>query len=124
MMEEIYKENILDHYKNPRNKGRLRDFDFEGSARNTSCGDTATVFVSLKDDVVSKASFEGDGCAISQAGASMLTEKIKGMKTENLKLLSPGDIYNMLGVKINPGRVGCALLAYQALEEALKNAKP
>ncbi len=120
MEEEIYKENILDHYKNPRNKGGLKDFDLKGSARNTSCGDTATIFIKLKDGAVSEVSFEGDGCAISQAGASMLTEKLKGMKAENLKLLSPGDVYNLLGIKISPGRTGCALLSYEALEDALK----
>lgn len=120
MEEEIYKQNILDHYKNPRNKGKLDSFDMKGSARNTSCGDTAEIFLKLKDGIVSEASFEGDGCAISQAGASMLTEKLRGMKSEELKLLSPGDMYNMLGVKISPGRSGCALLSYQALEDALK----
>lgn len=120
MEEEVYKQNILDHYKNPRNNGALKDFDMKGSAKNTSCGDTTEIFLKFKNSVVSEASFEGDGCAISQAGASMLTEKLKGMKLEDLKLLSPGDIYNMLGVKISPGRSGCALLAYQALEDALK----
>lgn len=118
--EEIYKQNILDHYKNPRNKGRLDSFDVKGSARNTSCGDTTDIFLKLKDGIVSEVSFEGDGCAISVAGASMLTDKIKGMKAEELKLLSPGDMYNMLGIKVSPGRSGCALLAYQALESALK----
>lgn len=120
MEEEIYKQNILDHYKNPRNKGALSGFEMKGSAKNTNCGDTADIFLKLKNGVVSEASFEGDGCAISQAGASMLTEKIRGMKLEELKLLSPGDIYNMLGIKVSPGRSGCALLAYQALENALK----
>lgn len=121
MEEEIYKQNILDHYKNPRNKEKLKSFDLSGSARNTSCGDAVFIFIRLKNGVVPQASFDGYGCAISQAGASMLTEKVKGMKLEELKLLSPGDMYNMLGVKISPGRSGCALLAYQALEGALKN---
>ena len=123
MEEEIYKQNILDHYKNPRNKGKIKDFDLSGSARNISCGDVVSVFVKLNKGIVSQVSFEGYGCAISQAGASMLTDKIKGMKSEGLKLLSPGDMYNMLGIKVSPGRSGCALLAYQALEDGLKMSK-
>ncbi len=123
MMEEIYKENILDHYKNPRNKEKLKSFDLSGSAKNNSCGDAVSIFIRLKSGAVSQVSFEGYGCAISQAGASMLTDKIKTMKTDELKLLAPSDMYNMLGIKVSPGRSGCALLAYQALEESLKNAQ-
>jgi len=120
MNEEIYKENILDHYRNPRNKGVLNDFDLKGDGKNVSCGDKITLFVKFCGrEEVKEVGFEGDGCAISQASTSMLTEKIKGLSKDELKLLSPGDIYDMLGIKISPGRTKCALLPYEALSDAL-----
>jgi nitrogen fixation NifU-like protein len=120
MDEEIYKENILDHNRNPHNKKTLEDFDLRGEGRNVSCGDEVFFFVKFGEDSrVTSASFEGDGCAISQAATSMLTNKIKGKTREELKLLSPGDIYNMLGIKISLGRTKCALLPYEALSKAL-----
>ena len=122
MDEEIYKENILDHYRNPRNIGEIKGANIKGEGRNVSCGDKVVFFVKFgSDSKVIEASFEGDGCAISQASTSMLTEKIKGMSKDELKLLSPGDMYNMLGIKISPGRIKCALLPYEALNEGLKN---
>ncbi len=121
MNDELYKENILDHYRNPRNKKALLDFDLKGDGLNASCGDKVTFFVKLGDNKVAEVGFEGDGCAISQASTSMFTEKIKGMSKEELKLLSPGDIYDMLGIKISPGRTKCALLPYEALNCGLKN---
>jgi len=121
--EELYKQNILDHYKNPRNKRKITDFTFHGSAVNASCGDKIDFYVNLKNDAADDASFTGEGCAISQAAASMLTEKVTGKTSSELRFLSPGDIYTMLGVKISPGRVSCALLAYQALSKALASAK-
>jgi len=120
MDEEIYKENILDHNRSPHNKKALETVDLKGSGKNVSCGDAIALFIKFgKDGRVSDVGFEGDGCAISQAATSMLTDKIKGMNKEELKLLSPGDIYDMLGIKISPGRTKCALLPYEALNEAL-----
>ncbi len=121
MDEEIYKENILDHNRNPHNKKVLESFDLKGEGKNVSCGDSVVLSVKFGEDgKVSDVGFEGDGCAISQAATSMLTDKIKGMNKEKLKLLSPGDIYDMLGIKISIGRTKCALLPYEALNDALK----
>lgn len=121
MDEEIYKENILDHNRNPHNKYALADFDLKGCGKNVSCGDKVELFIKFDESgKVSNVGFEGDGCAISQAATSMLTDKIKGMGRGELKLLSPGDIYDMLGIKISPGRTKCALLAYEALNDGLK----
>ncbi len=121
MDEEIYKENILDHNRNPHNKKALEDFDLKGEGKNVSCGDAIVLFVKFGEGgKVSNVGFEGDGCAISQAATSMLTDKIKGMSMEELKLLSPGDVYDMLGIKISLGRTKCALLPYEALNEGLK----
>jgi len=124
MDEEIYKENILDHNRNPHNKKVLEDFDLKGEGKNVSCGDSIVLFIKFNEDKkLSNVGFEGDGCAISQAATSMLTDKIKGISMEELKLLSPGDIYNMLGIKISLGRTKCALLPYEALNEGLKKEK-
>lgn len=122
MDEELYKENILDHYRNPRNKDALDTYDLRGGGVNQTCGDELELFVKLgADGKVSRATFLGSGCAISQAGASLLTEKLRGMTLAEIKVLAPGDIYSMLGIHISPGRANCALLAYRALSEGLKN---
>lgn len=120
-MEELYKENLLDHNAHPHNKRVIEGEHVEADARNASCGDRGVLMIAFDEhDRVTDAAFQGDGCAVSQAGLSMLTDKLKGMSVGELKLLSPGDIYTMLGVQISPGRVNCALLGYEALEKILK----
>ena len=122
MDEELYKENILDHYRNPHNKDALDAYDVRGGGVNQTCGDELEFFVKFDEaGKVARATFLGSGCAISQAGASMLTDKVKGMTLSELKLLAPGDIYSMLGIHISPGRANCALLAYRALSDGLKH---
>lgn len=124
MDEELYKENLLDHNKNPHNKRVIATAHCEAEARNASCGDRGVLQISFDaDGRVSDSAFQGDGCAVSQAGLSMLTDKLCGMTKSELKLLSPGDIYTMLGVMISPSRVNCALLGYEALEKILKTLK-
>ena len=118
--EEIYKANILDHYRNPRNSGALSEYDLYGRGVNASCGDKAELFIKLGEDGrVVQVGFVGEGCAISQAATSMLTEKIKGMTVDEMKLITPGDIYNLLGITISYSRTKCALLPYEALVAAL-----
>jgi len=122
MDEELYKHNILDHYKHPRNYGALLGAQLCESGRNPSCGDDLTLYATVDtDQKVTEAAFEGAGCAISVAAASMLTDRMKGKTISELKLLTPGDVYDMLGIAISAGRVNCALLAYGALERMLKN---
>ena len=121
MGEELYRENILDHSKHPRNKRKMDGATFRGEGRNASCGDEIFFFVKLEGNKIADASFDGMGCAISLAAASMLTEKLIGKTVMEAKMLTPGDIYNLLGVKISPGRVNCALLAYEALEQGLRS---
>jgi nitrogen fixation NifU-like protein len=122
MNEEIYKQHILDHYREPHNKGRLENYTHMQEGKNASCGDTLTLYLDVNEnEVVQGVSFEGSGCAISQAAASMLTDRIKGKKIEELRLLTPGDVYTMLGITISPGRTKCALLAYATLVEAIKH---
>lgn len=121
MHDDIYQENILDHNAHPHNKRVIEGAHREAPARNASCGDHVVLQLVFGEDCrVEDAAFQGEGCAISQAGLSMLTDKLKGMSEAELKLLSPGDIYTMLGVQLSPGRVNCALLGYEALQKILK----
>lgn len=120
-MEELYKENILDHNAHPHNKRAILGAHREAEALNASCGDSALLQISFDEDCrVNDVAFQGEGCAVSQAALSMLTDKLQGMTQGELRLLSPGDIYTMLGVVISPSRVNCALLGYEALQKILK----
>jgi len=124
MNEEIYKQHILDHYRNPHNKGVLETFSVKEEGTNASCGDVLALYLDIGEDgIVRDISFEGSGCAVSQAAASMLMDVIKGKSIEDLKLLTPGDVYTMLGITISPGRTKCALLAYSTLVEGIKHYK-
>ncbi|MFC1768749.1 Fe-S cluster assembly sulfur transfer protein SufU [Nanoarchaeota archaeon] len=108
-------ENILDHYKNPRNFGNLKNPDIKHMDSNTSCGDDIEIMVKLNKDVVQDVKFKGKGCAISNASASLLTEKIKGLKLSEVKKLKNEDIFKLLGIKLSPIRMKCALLSLQVL---------
>lgn len=121
MDEEIYKENILDHYKHPRGKRAMEHPTAVGKGVNANCGDSVVLYLALAEGRVRDVSFEGEGCAISQAATSMLAEKLRGMELEAVRMLAPGDIYSMLGIRISPGRANCALLSYEALNQALKH---
>lgn len=119
-MDELYQEQILDYAKNPRNKKVMEDYSLWAIGNNPSCGDSAKLFVKLdENNKIVDASFTGEGCAISTAGVSMLTEKLRGMTMAEARKIMPGDIYNMLGINISPSRVNCALLSYRALEQLL-----
>lgn len=120
MDEEIYRQNIIDHYKKPHNFGVPTSFTVSREGKNMSCGDSMTLYLAIDNGVVVNAAFEGVGCAISQASASMLTDKVKGMTFAELELITPGTVYDMLGISVSPARSKCALLSYEALVGALK----
>jgi nitrogen fixation protein NifU and related proteins len=117
---DIYSEIILDYYKNPRNKGQIDKPDFSATEVNTLCGDKLTIHLTLdKKGEISKAMFSGEGCAISQASASMLTEKLIGKTIKQAQALKEKDIIKMLNIPISPGRTKCALLCLQTIKKAL-----
>lgn len=118
-MDPLYQEHILDHYKHPHNKRRMEDADIVQKGFNASCGDDLVLYLKWNGDILQDVSFEGFGCAISQSGASMLTDKIKGMTRAALVQLSPQDMYGLYGVEISPQREKCALLSLSTLREAL-----
>lgn len=120
MDEELYKQHILDLYRNPHNKGELDDYDMKAQGSNPSCGDELILYLALTHTgKVERVGYTGDGCAISQAATSMLTDKIIGMSVREMEVLSEDDIYAMLGITISPGREKCALLALHTLKSGL-----
>jgi nitrogen fixation NifU-like protein len=118
--EEIYQARILDHYKNPRNKHTVANATITEKGSNPSCGDMLTLYITLKDDTIAEAAFTGNGCAVSQAAASLLTEKLVGMKRGAAAALSEQDVFDMLGITVTAGRKKCALLAWNALQAGLR----
>lgn len=115
-MEDLYRENILDHYQNPRNRGTLEKPDITYQDSNPLCGDEIRIDLGLEDGVVREVRFSGKGCAISQASASMLTEVIKGKTVEEVKSLSKQELLDEVGIPLGPARIKCALLPYKVLK--------
>jgi nitrogen fixation NifU-like protein len=122
MGSDMYRQQILDHYKNPRNYGELDDADFSHVGENPSCGDTIRMDVRLEDDgdTIDYAAFSGDGCAISQAAASLLTEQLPGTTLSELDEMDRDDVIDMLGVDISPMRIKCAVLAEKVAQDGAK----
>lgn len=110
-----YKDEIIDHYKNPRNFGEMSDADMVMDEANSSCGDMIQIQIKRDGDKIKEMKWRGVGCAISTASASMLSEKVIGMDKAALENFGEAGIIEMLGGEINPGRMKCATLAYRAL---------
>lgn len=126
---DLYREVILDHYQNPRHHGALKQADASYSDANTACGDEITMHLKVgADGRVANVGFEGSGCAISQASASMLTEQIIGMSVDHVLKLGRQDVLdNLGGIELTPVRLKCALLGLGVLKAAIytfKGQKP
>ena len=136
-LEELYKEVILDHYRAPRNKQRLDPHDVMLERNNPLCGDEIELYLKFDGDAVEGIAFEGKGCSISQASASMMTEQVKGMDAKDARELvesikrmmsgdeegdpdAIGDLVSLKGVVKYPVRIKCALLGWNTLQEALE----
>jgi nitrogen fixation protein NifU and related proteins len=114
-----YREYILDHYRNPRNYGKLEHPDVHSEDSNPLCGDQLTLDMQIEDDLVTAIRFQGRGCAISQASASMLSEMIEGKPTQEVVHLGKDDILDALGIPISPARTKCAFLCLRVLHRGL-----
>jgi nitrogen fixation protein NifU and related proteins len=138
-LEELYKEVILDHYRSPRNKGRLDPHDVALERNNPLCGDEIEVFVKFDGENVEGVQFDGKGCSISMASASMMTERVQGLSVKDAGELAEtikrmmageeegdpeelGDLVSLKGVVKYPVRIKCALLGWNTLLEALEEA--
>ena len=118
-MDDFYRDFILDHYRNPRNFGRLEHPTATAEDLNPLCGDQIRMDLSVSDGgVVQDVRFSGKGCAISQASASMLTEEIKGMKLEDVAKLTKDVVLENVGIGISPTRMKCATLGLRVLKSA------
>ena len=116
MSSDIYKDIILDYYRNPRNFGDLPNPDVRAKDSNPLCGDIIEMQLKINDGKVEDVRFKGKGCAISQASASMLTEVVKGKSLDEVKAMSKSDILNLLGIDPGPTRVKCALLGLKVMK--------
>ena len=138
-IDDLYSEIILDHYRNPRNQSPLAEPDIETEGINPFCGDEVVIQIGLTGDLIESVSFKGSGCSISQASASILTERIRGTTLEEAEILyyqfrdlmhgketsersieTLGEIEALTGVRKFPIRIKCALLAWSALEDGIK----
>ena len=136
-LEDLYKEVILDHYRTPRNKGRLDPHDIALERNNPLCGDEIELFLKFDGENLEGIAFDGKGCSISQASASMMTEKVKGLPVKDAAALAEtiksmmageadgdpnalGDLVSLKGVVKYPVRIKCALLGWNTLVEAIE----
>jgi nitrogen fixation protein NifU and related proteins len=136
-LDALYRQVIMDHYKNPRNKGVIEDGNLTINMNNPTCGDRIQLSMNVEDGIVTNAKFEGEGCSISMSSASMMTQAIKGKNIDDAIKLSSifsnmmqgkeydedldlGDIEALQGVSKFPARIKCATLAWKAMEKGLK----
>jgi len=120
MDEELYKENILDRYKHPRNKNAPEKYDIHEGGANATCGDALIVFLSFDENAkITEAHWDGEGCAVSQAAADMLMEKLIGKTMEQVGKIEEEEIREMLGITIGPSREKCAFLSMNTLRRWL-----
>ncbi len=115
----LAQEELRDHYKFPRNKKIISPADFTSSHLNRSCGDVVTITGTITNDVITDIGFDGSGCIISQAAASMLTEMVLHKSVEAAKKITPNDVTKMIGIPLGPNRLKCALLALTVLQQSL-----
>lgn len=138
-LDTLYRQVIMDHYKNPRNKGKLEENGITIDMNNPTCGDRIHLTLKVEDGKVADAKFDGEGCSISMASASMMTQAVKGLEVEKALELSQifydmmlgkeyddenldlGDIEALQGVAKFPARIKCATLAWKAMEKGVKS---
>lgn len=123
-MDNLYRDFILEHYREPHNRGVLEPHDLHFADSNPTCGDEMSMTLRLDQarERVTDVAFDGRGCAISQASASILTDDLRGLTLGELRDLDPAEVVANLGVPIGPARLKCALLVYKVLEGAVRGA--
>jgi nitrogen fixation protein NifU and related proteins len=124
-MDNLYRDFILEHYRNPHNQGVLEPNDLHFADSNPTCGDemSMTLRLDAEQERVADVAFTGRGCAISQASGSILTDELRGLTLEELRTIDPREVLENLGVPIGPARLKCALLPYKVLQGAVLGAE-
>jgi len=118
-MSAVYREKIVDHYKNPRGWGKLKEYTHFGVAQNLSCGDEIRFWIQVDDkDMIKDISFKGEGCVISLSTASMLVKQLKGRKFDQISKLDKSQVVDILGVELRPVRMKCAMISVKAAQES------
>jgi len=120
-MDNLYRDFILEHYRNPHNKGFLEPHDLHFADSNPTCGDELSMTIQLDSggERIADVAFDGRGCAISQASASILTDELRGMSLDEVRVYDPKALLEEIGVPIGPARLKCALLSYKVLRGAV-----
>jgi nitrogen fixation NifU-like protein len=123
--DQMYREVILDHYKNPRGHGDLEDADAHADGQNPLCGDEVSIYVAFAEDgeTIEEVKFSGRGCAISQAATSMLTEMVQGKTALAVGTMDKQELLDEIGIQLSPVRLKCAMLGLTTLKVALHKAK-
>jgi nitrogen fixation protein NifU and related proteins len=124
-LDQLYREVILDHYKNPRGHGVIEDADAEAEGQNPLCGDEVSIYVAFGEDgeTIDEVKFAGRGCAISQAATSMLMEMVEGRTASEVATLDKDELLDEIGIPLTPVRLKCAMLGLTTLKVALHKAK-
>jgi nitrogen fixation NifU-like protein len=122
-LDSLYREVILDHYKNPRGHGVIADPDAQAEGQNPLCGDEVAIMVEFDGDTIADVKFQGRGCAISQAATSMLMDMVKGRTAEEVASMSRDELLEEVGIPLTPVRLKCALLGLGVLKVALHKGK-
>jgi nitrogen fixation NifU-like protein len=115
-MDDLYRELILDHYQHPHNHGEIPEADISYEDSNPLCGDKIRIDIKLRGDIVEDVKFNGKGCAISQASASMLTDELIGKSLDEIKKMDKQFILDLLGIPLGPSRIKCALLPLKVIK--------
>jgi nitrogen fixation NifU-like protein len=118
-LDSLYREVILDHYKNPRGHGVIDGADAEAEGQNPLCGDEVSIAVAFDGDTIADVKFQGRGCAISQAATSMLMDMVKGRSAKQVASMSREELLDEVGIPLTPVRLKCALLGLGVLKLAL-----
>jgi len=118
-VDKIYRENILFHYKNPQNTEKIQKPTHSSRVANYSCGDETEIELKVVNGIVKSVSHQTRGCAISVAGASILSEFIEGKEIEEIKKIDKEKVIELMGIEVTPSRLKCALLGFESLKKAL-----
>lgn len=121
--ESLYREQLMELYRNPSNRGELACASDSFEGMNRSCGDRFSFQAQIEEDIVKDIAFEGSGCAISIAATSLVTDAVKGKTCEEILSLTTDDVLTLLGLELGPNRIKCATLSLQAIQEYLRGVK-